>query len=235
MENKKRLVIFTGAGMSQESGIQTFRDSGGLWEQYKVEDVATPDAWKRDPELVLNFYNERRRQVMNSKPNEGHLLLVALEEKYDVRIITQNIDDLHERAGSKNVLHLHGEILKARSTFNQKLVYPLKDWRINLGDKCEKGSQLRPHIVWFGEEVPLMAEAIDLASTADIFVIVGTSLNVYPAANLIQYVPTFCPKYLVDPGDFSESQLTNINHFKEIASTGINRLINSLNVSKATA
>ena len=235
MEGRKKLVVFTGAGMSQESGIQTFRDSGGLWEQFSVEDVATPEGWKKNPELVLEFYNQRRKQIIESQPNAGHLSLAAMEEKYEVNIITQNIDDLHERAGSTHVLHLHGEILKARSTFNNQLVYPLSDWRLNKGDRCEKGSQLRPHIVWFGEDVPMMDSAIEIVSAADIFVIVGTSLNVYPAANLVEYVPAFCPKFLIDPGDFSAQRLTNLTHFKEIASVGLNQLQKSLDVLQGVA
>ena len=229
MQIKKKLVVFTGAGMSQESGIQTFRDSGGLWEQYKIEDVATPEAWKRNPELVLNFYNERRRQIMSAKPNYGHKLLADLEEKYDVHIITQNIDDLHERAGSTKVMHLHGEIMKSQSTFSSKLVYSMNDWKIKIGDLCEKGSQLRPFIVWFGEEVPMMSQAMELVADADVFVIVGTSLNVYPAAGIIHYVPETCPKYLIDPGDFSSHLLVNINHLQESASEGIKKLAAQLN------
>ncbi|MFN5181715.1 MAG: SIR2 family NAD-dependent protein deacylase [Bacteroidota bacterium] len=228
MADKKKLIVFTGAGMSQESGIQTFRDSGGLWEQYRVEDVATPEAWRKNPELVLNFYNERRKQILAARPNLGHKLLVTLEEKFEVKIITQNIDDLHERAGSTNVMHLHGEILLSRSTFNEKLTYKIKGSKITIGEKCEKGSQLRPHIVWFGEEVPMMASAIDLVSIADIFVVVGTSLNVYPAANLVQYAPQFCPKYLIDPGDFSGMQMGNFTHLKETASSGVQKLIDAL-------
>jgi NAD-dependent deacetylase len=235
MSLDKKIVVFTGAGMSQESGISTFRDSGGLWEQYRIEDVATPEAWGRDPELVLKFYNERRRQIINAKPNEGHKMLASLQEKFEVKIITQNIDDLHERAGSKSVVHLHGEILKSRSSVNPKLIYQLnKDKEIKIGDRCEKGSQLRPHIVWFGEDVPMMSEAIEITSLADIFVIIGTSLNVYPAAGLIQYAPRYCPKYLIDPGDFSTHLLGDVTQIKETASTGIKSFIAALESMQGT-
>jgi NAD-dependent deacetylase len=224
LKNKKTLVVFTGAGMSQESGIKTFRDSGGLWEEYRIEDVATPEAWRKNPALVLEFYNQRRKQVMQAKPNAGHLLLAKLEEKYDVRIITQNIDDLHERAGSTNVLHLHGEIMKTRSSLDPKLIYHLKGWELKLGDKCEKGSQLRPHIVWFGEAVPEMDTAAEITATADLFVTVGTSLNVYPAAGLVDMAPKNCPKYLVDPGEFNPQYYGNLFHIKEKASSGLAKL-----------
>ncbi|MGZ3861964.1 MAG: SIR2 family NAD-dependent protein deacylase [Bacteroidia bacterium] len=230
---KKRIVVFTGAGMSAESGIRTFRDSGGLWEEYKIEDVATPEAWQKNPRLVLEFYNQRRRQVMEAKPNKGHLVLAALEKDFDVQIITQNIDDLHERAGSKKVLHLHGQIMKAQSSLDPNLVYPLKKSDINFGDKCEKGSQLRPHIVWFGEMVPEMENAIDLMTDADIFITVGTSLVVYPAAGLIHYAPAGSVKYLVDPGDFDSTVLSNLRHIKEVASTGLQILAEELKKSLA--
>ncbi|MCE3281260.1 MAG: NAD-dependent deacylase, partial [Bacteroidetes bacterium] len=170
---KQKLVVFTGAGISAESGIKTFRDSGGLWEEYNISEVATPQAWEKNKELVLDFYNKRRKQVLESEPNEAHYALVELEEKYDVHIITQNIDDLHERAGSKKVLHLHGEIIKSRSTVDPSLVYKIKGSELKLGDKCEKGSQLRPHIVWFGEMVPMMDVANLIAEKADIFMVVG--------------------------------------------------------------
>src|ERR1700752_2913836 len=173
--SKKKIVVFSGAGMSAESGIKTFRDSGGLWEQYKIEDVATFDAWLKNPALVLDFYNQRRKQVMEAIPNKAHLLVAELQKTHDVQVITQNIDDLHERAGSKKVLHLHGEIMKCRSTCNHHLIYPMKHWQIKLGDKCEEGSQLRPHIVWFGEPVPEMDRAIELTEEADVFLTVATS------------------------------------------------------------
>jgi NAD-dependent deacetylase len=195
----KKLVILTGAGMSAESGIRTFRDQGGLWEEYDIMEVASIQGWRKNPGLVLNFYNKRRKELIEAKPNAGHAGLVELEKGYEVKIITQNIDDLHERAGSTSVLHLHGELTKARSTLDPSLVYKLDHWEMKMGDKCEKGSQLRPHIVWFGEEVPAMAEAIAITETADIFCVIGTSLNVYPAAGLIHYAPYDIPVFLIDP------------------------------------
>ena len=174
----KKIVVLTGAGISAESGIRTFRDSDGLWEEHRVEDVATYEAWQRDQALVLNFYNQRRKQLYEVKPNAGHLALVELEKKYDVRIITQNVDDLHEQAGSTKVLHLHGELKKVRSTVDESLVYDLEGWELKKGDLCEKGSQLRPHIVWFGEAVPMIEPAMELSAEADIFIVIGTSLNV---------------------------------------------------------
>lgn len=221
MGKRKKIVVFTGAGMSAESGIKTFRDTGGLWEEYKLEDVATPEAWQRNPKLVLEFYNQRRKQVMEAKPNQGHLILAELEKYFDVQIITQNIDDLHERAGSKKILHLHGQIMKMQSSLDPELVYPMKKAEINPGDKCEKGSQLRPHIVWFGEMVPEMENAISLMTDADIFITVGTSLVVYPAAGLVHYAPSKSIKYLVDPGDFDSSVLSNLRHIKQVASSGL--------------
>jgi len=196
---KRKLVVLTGAGMSAESGIPTFRGSDGLWEGFRIEEVASPEGWKRNRAVVLDFYNQRRKAIMATKPNRGHEILAELQEKMDVQIITQNIDNLHERSGSKKVLHLHGEIMKARSTADERLVYDLSHWEIKVGDLCEKGSQLRPHIVWFGEAVPMMDEAIDLVSEADILVIVGTSMVVYPAASLIHYAPTEIPVYCIDP------------------------------------
>ena len=193
----KKISILTGAGMSAESGLRTFRDSDGLWESHNVYDVATPEAWQRDPELVLNFYNERRRQVRKAKPNKAHLALAKLEKKYDVHIITQNIDDLHERGGSTQVLHLHGEINKVRSTVDSRLIYELDHWEMKLGDKCEKGSQLRPHIVWFGEPVPMIEKAIPIVKTADIVIVIGTSLGVYPAAGLVYYMTPFSKKFIL--------------------------------------
>lgn len=224
MRVKKKLVVFTGAGMSAESGIKTFRDTNGLWEEYNVEEVATPEAWKRNPELVLEFYNKRRKQILNAKPNEGHFALKALERIFDVQIITQNIDNLHERAGSKNVLHLHGEITKARSSINSKLLYPVKGEEIKKGECCELGSQLRPHIVWFGELVPEMENACTIASAADVFVIVGTSLNVYPAAGLVHYTPRQIKKFLIDPNETNSAGINNIITIKEKASTGLRML-----------
>jgi len=195
----KRLVILSGAGMSAESGIRTFRDMNGLWEEYDVMEVASIEAWYKNPELLLHFYNDRRKHMIESKPNQGHLLLAELEKNFDVQIITQNVDDLHERAGSTHVLHLHGELTKARSTVDPSLIYLLDNPEMKMGDKCEKGSQLRPHIVWFGEEVPAMTEAIPIVESADYLCVIGTSLNVYPAAGLINYAPSSAPLYLIDP------------------------------------
>lgn len=214
-------MVFTGAGMSAESGIKTFRDNGGMWEEFKIEDVATPEAWARNPTMVLDFYNQRRKQVMDSQPNEGHKILAALEKNFDVQIITQNIDDLHERAGSRKVLHLHGEIMKSRSSVDPLLIYQMRKPDIKSGEKCEKGSQLRPHIVWFGEMVPEMDRAIDLATQAEIFITVGTSLVVYPAAGLIHYAPAKSIKYLVDPGDFELSLVKDVKHIRQKASEGM--------------
>ena len=194
----KSLVVLTGAGISAESGIKTFRDAGGLWETHKIEEVASPQAWEADPEMVLRFYNMRRKQLQDVKPNKGHETLADLENDFEVTIITQNVDDLHERAGSSKVLHLHGELLKVRSEAHPDLVY---EWpgELNMGDTCDKGAQLRPHIVWFGEPVPLFEEAIALAEKAEIFLVVGTSLQVYPAASLIRYAPLGIPIYYIDP------------------------------------
>ncbi len=195
---KSKLVVLSGAGMSAESGIPTFRAADGLWEQHRIEDVASPQGWARNPELVLQFYNLRRRQIRDAQPNAGHLALAQLQDVFDVIIITQNIDDLHERGGSTAVTHLHGEILKVRSSLREDLILPWTE-DLNLGDCCELGSQLRPHIVWFGEQVPMMELACGLASQADLFLIVGTSLAVYPAASLINYAPPYIPKFIVDP------------------------------------
>lgn len=201
----KTIVVLTGSGISAESGIQTFRDSGGLWENYRIEDVATPEAWQKNQELVLDFYNQRRKQVVEALPNAAHKALVELEKQYTVQIVTQNVDDLHERAGSKAVMHLHGEIRKARSTADPELIYPIDGWELKKGDRCEKGAQLRPHIVWFGEAVPMILEAEKIMEKADIFILIGTSLNVYPAAGLIHSVPPNVPCYVIDPRpDFIE-------------------------------
>jgi NAD-dependent deacetylase len=217
----KKLVILTGAGMSSESGIKTFRDSGGLWEEYDVSEVATPMAWKKNRELVLRFYNERRRQLSSSQPNEGHFGLARLEKYFDVQIITQNIDDLHERAGSTKIVHLHGELTKARSTSDPNLIYEIGYKDIKAGDNCEKGSQLRPHIVWFGEEVPMMDEAVNLTSEADIFVVVGSSLNVYPAAGLIAYAPAKASLWLIDPKEVIIPISRKVEVIIENASKGV--------------
>lgn len=223
---KKKVVILTGAGISAESGISTFRDSDGLWEQYRVEDVCTYDAYLRNPELVLNFYNERRRQLFEAKPNEGHRQLVRLEEKYDVHIVTQNIDNLHEQAGSTNVLHLHGELTKARSDKDDNLIIEIGDRDIKLGDKAPDGAQLRPHIVWFGEAVPNIEPAAELCEQADYFVVIGTSMNVYPAAGLIHYVPKQSPCYLVDPKAVPISRPITI--YQEKAGTGVKKVVEEL-------
>ncbi|HLC83863.1 MAG TPA: NAD-dependent deacylase [Bacteroidia bacterium] len=225
---KPKLVVFTGAGISAESGIKTFRDSGGLWEEFDINEVATPQAWEKNQRLVLDFYNKRRKQVLEAKPNKAHFALVELEQKYDVQIITQNIDDLHERAGSKKVLHLHGEITKSRSTVDHSLVYKIAGEEIKLGDKCEKGSQLRPHIVWFGEMVPMMETAYIIAEKADIFVVVGTSMAVYPAAGIIDYSPQGIPKYLIDPSDIKVTGIANLKVIKEKASIGLPKLASDL-------
>jgi NAD-dependent deacetylase len=229
----KKLVVLTGAGMSSESGIKTFRDSGGLWEEYDVAEVATPMAWMKNRELVLRFYNERRRQLASSKPNEGHFGFAKLEKYFDVHIITQNIDDLHERAGSTNIMHLHGELTKARSSMDESLIYDIGYKDINPGDKCEKGSQLRPHIVWFGEAVPMMDEAVNLTGNADIFVVVGSSLNVYPAAGLISYAPGRASLWLIDPKEVAIPVNRKLEVIKEKASTGVGilteRLMNDYN------
>ena len=216
---KKKLVVLTGAGMSAESGISTFRDSGGLWDKYPVEQVATPEGFRANPELVLNFYNVRRRELLGTKPNAGHYGLADMEKDFDVHIITQNIDNLHEQAGSTSVIHLHGELMKSRSTADESLVYDLdpENCDINLGDKCEKGSQLRPHIVWFGEMVPMMSAAEAITRRADIFVIIGTSMNVYPAAGLLNDVKKNTPVYLIDPKDVSTGRY-DIHHIKMGAS-----------------
>ncbi len=222
---KKKLVILTGAGMSAESGISTFRDSGGLWDKYPVEDVATPEAFHRNPEIVLEFYNTRRRELIQAKPNEGHIGIADLEKNFDVQVITQNIDNLHERAGSTKVLHLHGELMKVRSTGDESLIYelPADKPEINMGDKCEKGYQLRPHIVWFGEAVPMITEAAELAGKADVFVIIGTSMNVYPAAGLLDYVKKNVPVYLIDPKDVNTGRY-DVFHIKKGASEGVKEL-----------
>jgi NAD-dependent deacetylase len=223
----KKIIVFSGAGISAESGLKTFRDSDGLWENYDLNEVATPEAWEKDQKMVLEFYNTRRKQVIEASPNKSHTSLVKLEEKYNVEIITQNIDDLHERAGSSNVLHLHGEILKSRSSVNDEQ-YQIEGANLNLGDTCENDSQLRPDIVWFGEPVPKMTEAMELCKNADILIIIGTSLTVYPAANIVDFVPDNCEKYLVDPKDILSSEIKNLTVIKEKASIGIPMLANKL-------
>ena len=224
----KRVVVFTGAGVSAESGISTFRDSGGLWEQYKIEDVATPQAWLADFELVLDFYNQRRKQVLLAQPNAAHLSIPLLQEKFEVNVITQNIDDLHERAGSENVLHLHGEIRKSRSTIDPHLIYNIDGWELKKGDRCEKGSQLRPHIVWFGEMVPAMDEAIQITAKADIMIVIGTSLEVYPAANLVSYVPDYCETFLIDPNAKIPAHSSGIRIINDKAGNAVPALVKKL-------
>ena len=224
----KNIVVFTGAGTSAESGLGTFRDSGGLWEKYDVYEIATPEAWRTNPNLVQEFYNERRKQVLAAKPNAAHIAVAKLEEQYDVTVITQNVDDLHERAGSSNVVHLHGEIIKSQSSLDPSLVYDIEGWELKDGDKCEKGSQLRPHVVWFGEPVPMMEQASLIVEMADIFLVVGTSLNVYPAAGLIDVVDPAIPKYVIDPKEVSVSGIDNVTVYKEKASIGVPMLAEKL-------
>jgi NAD-dependent deacetylase len=197
----KKIVFFSGAGMSAESGISTFRDSGGLWEKYEINEVATPEAWRRNPDLVTDFYNQRRKQIIETSPNAAHNFITSLEDQFDVTIITQNIDDLHERAGSTNILHLHGNIRLAKSSGpnQEKKLYPIDGWELTKNDLCEEGYRLRPHVVWFGEAVPALEDAIPLIESADVFVVIGTSLQVYPAAGLIHYAPKTTTKILIDP------------------------------------
>jgi len=230
MLDLKKIVVLTGAGISAESGIKTFRDMGGLWEEYDIMEVATPQAWKKNPELVTKFYNARRKQLFDVEPNAGHLALVELEKKYDVQIITQNVDDLHERAGSKKVLHLHGELKKVRSTIDENLIYELtkESCEIKIGDKCEKGSQLRPHIVWFGEAVPNIVIAAEMTEKCDIMIVIGTSLNVYPAAGLLEYAPFYAPKYLIDPNDSPAFGIKNLKKIIARATEGVPQLVEML-------
>ncbi len=225
---KKKLVILSGAGISAESGIPTFRDSNGLWEGHDVMDVATPEGWQKNKALVLDFYNQRRKNALEVAPNKGHQILADLEVHYDVTIITQNVDNLHERAGSTNVLHLHGELFKSRSTLDPSLVYDMEGWELNLGDTCEKGSQLRPHIVWFGEMVPMMDVAVEITMQADIFIVVGTSLQVYPAAGLLSYVADAVPKYIIDPNMPAVNQSDNLFLIEEIGSVGLAKVVGGL-------
>ncbi len=224
MKYMKKLVVLTGAGISAESGLKTFREMDGLWENYDVMEVASPEGWSRDMELVLNFYNERRLQLADAKPNNGHLGLVELEKYFDVQIITQNVDNLHEQAGSKNVLHLHGLLTEVRSTRYENLVYDIGYKTINIGDLCEKGYQLRPNIVWFGEAVPNMEQAAQLASEADIFVVVGSSLVVYPAAGLVNYAPNKAPLFVVDPNEVSSPSYRPVDFIQEKAGKGVQLL-----------
>jgi NAD-dependent deacetylase len=207
----RKIVVFTGSGVSAESGIRTFRDAGGLWEEYPISEVATPEAWNRNPELVQRFYNERRKHVLDVLPNEAHKALVKLEEKFEVTIITQNIDDLHERAGSGKVMHLHGEIRKSRSSIDENLTYDIEGWELKMGATCSKGSQLRPFIVWFGEAVPMMTPAIEEVMQASAFLIIGTSLEVYPAASLIHFANPSIPKYYIDPAAVEKENIQNLS------------------------
>ena len=225
--NKKHIVVLTGAGISAESGLKTFRDSDGLWMGYNIEDVATPRAFIKDPALVLDFYNMRRRDVAAALPNAAHIGLAALEKNYKVTIITQNIDDLHERGGSTNVLHLHGEIFKMHSLASPHNVIEIKG-DINLGDKCDAGTQYRPHIVWFEEPVPMIEKAAEVMNDADIFVLVGTSLQVYPAAGLINYVPLDVPKYIIDKKIPAMSNYPNLHIIEKAATAGVEELIGLL-------
>jgi len=224
----KKLVVLTGAGMSAESGIKTFRDADGLWEGHDVMEVATPEGFRENPELVLEFYNQRRRQLKEVSPNQGHKNLVKLEEQYEVHIVTQNVDDLHERAGSSNVIHLHGELRKVRSTKYPHLVYDHEE-DIVLGDLCENGAQLRPHIVWFGEAVPMMDRASSILYEADILVIIGTSMQVYPAAGLVDYVKPNTPIYFIDPKpNIRESRYPSLKVIEDTAVGGTKKLLRKL-------
>jgi len=224
-----KIVVFTGAGISAESGLQTFRGDNGLWEGYRVEDVATPEAWQKNPLLVQHFYNMRRKAVLAAQPNAAHVALVELERKFQVTIITQNIDDLHERAGSNHIIHLHGLITKAQSSIDSSLTYDIQGWEIKMGEVCEKNSQLRPHVVWFGEPVPRMQDAIDECQRADILLIVGTSLQVYPAAGLLNFTPYHAQKFLIDP---AAEQLNKgnriIQNIAEKASIGVPKIVQQL-------
>lgn len=224
----KKIIVLTGAGISAESGLQTFRDADGLWEGYNVGDVATPEAWQRDPVLVQQFYNERRKSVIQAQPNAAHLALKKLEDKYDVLIITQNIDDLHERAGSSQIMHLHGEIMYSRSSKNPVLLYKLETDEIKMGEICELGSQLRPHVVWFGEAVPMITKAMHEMQLADMVILVGSSLAVYPAAGLLEYAGPDIPVYVVDPKIPKVNIPNPVFKIQEKASIGLPKLIDEL-------
>ncbi|MDA7568060.1 NAD-dependent deacylase [Flavobacteriaceae bacterium] len=222
----KHVVVLTGAGMSSESGLKTFRDANGLWEGHDIMEVATAEGFSKNPELVLEFYNQRRKQLLQVNPNSAHHALSALEKTHKVTIITQNVDDLHERAGSKNILHLHGELLKVRSTVHDSQIY---NWKhdLSLGDLCEKGYQLRPHIVWFGEPVPLISQAIEICKSADSLLIIGTSLQVYPAASLVQYVPPEKDIFYIDPKPIMALN-KHVTIISEKATTGVQKVIDEL-------
>lgn len=225
-----KIVIFSGAGMSAESGIGTFRDSGGLWEQFKLEEVATPEAWKRNPALVQDFYNQRRKQIIDAKPNSAHKLIAELEKKFEVIVITQNIDDLHERAGSSNVIHLHGNIRFAKSSGPnaEKSYYPIADWELKTTDLCPEGYTLRPHVVWFGESVPMYDKAIEIVQTSDLLIVIGTSLNVYPAAGIIHYADKSARKVIIDPHVSEINVPLDFECIQSGANEGMEILINSL-------
>lgn len=227
-KQKLKLVVLSGAGISAESGLGTFRDKGGLWDQYDINEVATPEAWEKNPELVLDFYNKRREMAIQAEPNAAHKSLVDLEKHFDVHIVTQNIDDLHERAGSSQVLHLHGEILKAECSVNKSEVIPLETPFIKMGDLSSGGHQLRPHVVWFGEAVPMMFEAENIVLDADIFVVIGTSLNVYPAANLLYACKKTCRKYIVDLNELSNVKYKNLKLYKGKATERVPELVQDL-------
>lgn len=220
----KKLVILTGAGISAESGIPTFRDSDGLWEGHDVNEVATPEGWARNPKLVLEFYNQRRKKALEVKPNKGHVILAELQHYFDVTIVTQNVDNLHEQAGSKNVVHLHGSLFESRSSDYPNLVYPIPGWELKWGDRCEKGSQLRPNIVWFGELVTMIEVAARVCTTADVFLVVGTSMMVYPAASLIDYVPHETPKYVIDPKLPQMGFIPYLSAIEEKGSSGLEKI-----------
>lgn len=224
----QKVVVLSGSGISAESGIPTFRDAGGLWEGFDINDVATPQAWQKNPQLVLDFYNQRRKAALEAKPNAGHLSLVELEKYFDVVIITQNVDGLHEKAGSSKVIHLHGELSKARSTVDENLIYDIEGWEIKWGEMCDKNSQLRPHIVWFGEMVPMMEVAYNEVVKADICIVVGTSLQVYPAAGLLYDVSPGTPIYIVDPATPAYRDQPYITPIQESASTGLPKLVKQL-------
>lgn len=219
-----KIVVLSGAGISAESGIKTFRDSNGLWEGYDVMQVASPQGWNDDYELVLDFYNQRRKQALTAKPNQGHKIIAELEKQFEVVVITQNVDNLHEKAGSKHVVHLHGELFKSRSSIDPNLIYAVDGWQLNVGEQCEKGSQLRPNIVWFGEPVPLMDEAISETLTADVFIVVGTSLQVYPAAGLLEYVKATSLQFIVDPNMPTVSPHENLMFIEEGGAIGMEKV-----------
>jgi NAD-dependent deacetylase len=225
---KQKIIVFSGAGVSAESGLGTFRDNGGLWEKFNIEEVATPEAWRKDPAMVTEFYNMRRKQCYESKPNAAHFAVAQLEEKFDVEVITQNIDDLHERAGSRKVTHLHGEIHKVKSSGPnaEKEYYLQESWEVKMGDVCPEGYQLRPHVVWFGEDVPILDQAINQIEKADLVIVVGTSLNVYPAAGIISYAPSNAEYYLIDPSEVSVPAYFNV--IQEPASQGVPTLVEML-------